>query len=67
MPVQVCKFHINGGCQKGDDCPHLHVDLAAAPRVRQNWIAERYAQPTICFMSTTVAVIGHALQMPVTQ
>ena len=38
---QVCKFHINGGCQKGDVCSNLHVSLAAAPRVRQAWIAER--------------------------
>ena len=38
---QVCKFHINGGCQKGDACPYLHVSLAAAPRVRQAWVAER--------------------------
>lgn len=43
IAIQVCKFHINGGCQKGDMCPHLHVDLSAAPRVRKCWIAERCA------------------------
>ncbi|KAK9908082.1 hypothetical protein WJX75_002561 [Coccomyxa subellipsoidea] len=38
---QLCKFHINGRCAKGASCPFLHVDVHAAPRVRQAWIADR--------------------------
>ena len=38
---QLCKFHINGRCAKGAGCPFLHVDVHAAPRVRQAWIADR--------------------------
>ena len=42
LPTQLCKFHINGRCGKGSNCPFLHVDVHAAPRVRQAWIADRY-------------------------
>ena len=56
--VQVCKFHINGGCQKGDECPHLHVDLLAAPRVRKDWIAERCDQFS---NSISLSACDHAL------
>lgn len=41
VPTQLCKFHINGRCGKGPSCPFLHVDVHAAPRVRQAWIANR--------------------------
>jgi hypothetical protein len=43
---QLCKFHINGRCAKGASCPFLHVDVHAAPRVRQAWIADR-SGPTV--------------------
>lgn len=43
--TQLCKFHINGRCLKGTDCPFLHVDVRAAPRVRQAWIADRSVKP----------------------
>lgn len=42
---QLCKFHVNsaGSCIKGAACPFVHADLAAAPRLRQGWIADRHA------------------------
>jgi len=43
--TQLCKFHINGRCLKGAACPFLHVDVLAAPRVRQAWIADRSVIP----------------------
>ncbi len=55
--LQLCKFHINGRCAKGASCPFLHVDVHAAPRVRQAWIADRSGlHPIQLFYHMTGAV-----------